>query len=305
MVDVGVVVVTYNSRDHLDRLLASLDDGLEGLAARVVVVDNSSSDDTVSRLRSDARLEVVALTTNGGYAAGINEGLDRLGDADSVLVLNPDIDLSRGSVRTLLRTAEQPSVGIVVPQIRSTSGRLKLSLRRDPSVTRALGVAVLGDRLASRFSSLSETVGDTRAYLVRRDVDWSTGAAMLITRSCVDAVGRWDESFFLYSEETDFADRARRLGFRVVYEPAAVVRHGDSGGMASPRLRSMLVVNRVRYFRRRHRRLPSAAFYGAVLLNELTRSAVGNVAARAAAVALIRPSRRPVELDSSAHLLPS
>ena len=99
-------------------------------------------------------------------------------------------------------------------------------------------------------------------------------------------------------------DRARRAGFRVVYEPAAVVCHGDSGGMASPRLRSMLMVNRVRYFRRRHGRTASAAFYGSVLFNEAVRGVLGNKAARTAAVALARPSRRPDELGTSERVLP-
>ena len=151
----------------------------------------------------------------------------------------------------------------------------------------------MGGRVAGLFPRLSETVGDDRSYLERRDVDWATGAAMLVTRECVDATGPWDESFFLYSEETDFAERARRAGFRILYEPAAVVTHTGGDGMTSPRLRSMLVLNRLRYFRRRHGRLRSAAFYAAVLWNELTRGVLGNKAARAAALGLVNPRARP------------
>jgi GT2 family glycosyltransferase len=162
----------------------------------------------------------------------------------------------------------------------------------------------MGDRVARRFSGLSETVGDIDSYLERRDVEWATGAAMLITRECLDATGRWDESFFLYSEETDFAHRARRLGFRILYEPAAVVTHEGGDGMSSPRLRSMLALNRVRYFRRRHGRVPSAAFYSAVVWNEVSRGILGNRAARAAARSLLRPAARPQELRCSKHLVP-
>jgi GT2 family glycosyltransferase len=164
---------------------------------------------------------------------------------------------------------------------------------------------VLGDRIAARFPRLSETVADERAYVEPGDVDWATGAAMLITRACLDAVGPWDESFFLYSEETDYADRVRRAGFRVRYEPAAAVTHRGGESSTSPRLRSMLALNRVRYFRRRHGRLRSSAFYTAVLLNEASRALIGNRAARAAATSLVRPARRPVELAVSGRLLPS
>jgi N-acetylglucosaminyl-diphospho-decaprenol L-rhamnosyltransferase len=83
---------------------------------------------------------------------------------------------------------------------------------------------------------------------------------MLVTRDCAETTGPWDESFFLYSEETDFAERARRAGFRIVYEPAALVTHTGGDSMTSPRLRSMLALNSVRYFRRRHGRIRSGAF---------------------------------------------
>jgi GT2 family glycosyltransferase len=221
-----------------------------------------------------------------------------------MVVLNPDLALSAGSIRRLLTASQLRGVGIVVPQIRRPDGTIFRSLRREPTVGRALGTAVMGGRVAGLFPRLSETVGDDKSYLERRDVDWATGAAMLVTRKCADATGPWDETFFLYSEETDFAERARRAGFRVLYEPAAVVTHTGGDSMTSPRLRSMLVVNRLRYFRRRHGRLPSAAFYVAVLWNELTRAALGNKAARSAALGLVNPRARPQELATSNRLLP-
>jgi GT2 family glycosyltransferase len=304
VVDLAVIVVTYNSADHLDGLLASLDAALGDLRARIVVVDNNSTDDTVALLRRHGRVEVVAQRDNRGYAAAINVGLQRSKDAPAVLVLNPDLTLGAGSIRRLLVASNEPGIGIVVPQMRTPDGAVFRSLRREPTIGRALGTAMVGGRVAARFPRLSETVGDDRSYLERRDVDWATGAAMLVTRSCLDATGTWDETFFLYSEETDFAARARGAGFRILYEPAAVVTHVGGDSMVSPRLRSMLVVNRLRYFRRRHGPLRSAAFFTAVLWNELTRGVFGNRAARAAARALVSPSARPVELACSNRLVP-
>jgi N-acetylglucosaminyl-diphospho-decaprenol L-rhamnosyltransferase len=304
VVDLAVIVVTFNSADHLDRLQASLDAALGDLRARIVCVDNNSTDDTVARLRRHGRAEVVAQGDNRGYAAAINVGLQRTTEAPSVLVLNPDLTLGAGSIPRLLAASKETGVGIVVPQIRAPDGTVFRSLRREPTIGRALGTAVMGGRVAGRFPRLSETVGDDRSYLERCDVDWATGAAMLVTRPCLDAAGRWDETFFLFSEETDFAERARRAGFRIRYEPAAVVTHVGGDSMVSPRLRSMVVVNRLRYFRRRHGPLRSAAFFTAVLWNELTRGMFGNRAARAAARALISPSTRPIELACSNRLVP-
>jgi N-acetylglucosaminyl-diphospho-decaprenol L-rhamnosyltransferase len=162
----------------------------------------------------------------------------------------------------------------------------------------------MGGRVAGLFPRLSETVGDDGSYLERHEVDWATGAAMLVTRDCAETTGPWDESFFLYSEETDFAERARRAGFRIVYEPAAVVTHTGGDSMTSPRLRSMLALNRLRYFRRRHGRIRSGAFYAAVLFNEVTRAVLGDKAARAAALGLVAPRSRPQELACSNRLVP-
>ena len=304
MIDVALVVVTHDSARHLDRLLDSLEAALGRLRARVVVVDNDSSDDTVTRLRGDGRAEVVTLPVNRGYAAAVNVGLSRTYDARAVLILNPDLTLGAGSVETLVAAARERGVGIVVPRMRTPDGATYPSLRREPTVTRAAAAAVLGGRVAGHFPRLSETVAGDGPYRERRDVDWATGAAMLVTRECADLTGRWDESFFLYSEETDFADRARRIGYRVLYEPAAEVTHTGGDSLTSPRLRTMLVVNRIRYFRRRHGLVRSAAFYTAVLGNEVTRAALGKRAAWAAARGLVWPASRPHELGCSQRLLP-
>jgi N-acetylglucosaminyl-diphospho-decaprenol L-rhamnosyltransferase len=302
--DVAVVVVTHNSANHLDRLLASLDPALGDLRYRVVFVDNNSSDETVARLRADGRAEVLCQPDNRGFAAAVNVGLAQTTEAPAVLILNPDLALGVGCVPTLLATSRERGVGIVVPQMRTPGGAIFRSLRREPTVGRALGAAVIGGRVASRFPGLSETVGDDWSYQTPGDIDWATGAAMLVTRECAEATGPWDETFFLYSEETDFAYRARQAGFRVRFEPAAVLTHTGGDGMTSPRLRSMIALNRVRYFRRRHGPARSAAFYSSVLLNELSRGATGNRAARAAALALLSPRARPRELACSGRLLP-
>jgi GT2 family glycosyltransferase len=303
VIDIAVIVVTFNSAAHLDQLLVSLDGALGDFRARVVFVDNNSTDDTVARLRRQGRVEVLAQSDNRGYAAAINVGLERTHDAPAVLVLNPDLALGAGSVSRMLAASRERGVGIVVPQMRTPEGAIFRSLRREPSVGRALGTAVMGGRVAGRFR-LSETVGDDRSYLESRDVEWATGAVMLVTRECLDATGPWDETFFLYSEETDFAERARGIGFRILYQPAAVVTHTGGDSMTSPRLRSMLVLNRLRYFRRRHGPVRSAFFFVAVLWNELIRGVLGNKAAQAATHALISPSARPVELACSNRLVP-
>ncbi|MCB9889946.1 MAG: glycosyltransferase family 2 protein [Planctomycetes bacterium] len=301
--EVGVAIVTYNSAEHIPDLLSTLSGALEGIPHRVVVADNDSADDSV-RLLDDAGIEVVRMGGNLGYSAGLNAGLRRLSDARAVLILNSDMKLGPGSIQALLGALEDPRVGIVAPQTRSFAGSLGLSQRRDPTLLRAFGASLLGGRYSRRWAALSDFVADEQSYLHACNIDWGVGSMLLVRRECIEAVGEWDESFFLYSEEIDYCQRARRMGFLVRYEPSAVVYHEGGGGVQNPRLRSMMVVNKVRLYHRHHGTVRSFLYWVAEMLNESTRGLGGNRAARAAAVSLLVPSRRPPEISCSTSLLP-
>lgn len=284
-----VVVVTHNSAPLLPALFASLDQGLAGVdPTEVVVVDNASSDGSADLARSLApAATVVDAGGNVGYAAAINLGVRSRRHAGAVLVLNPDVRLTPGAAGALVAALDDPSVGIAAPRIEDEDGVLQLSLRRTPTVARALGEAVVGGRLAGRFPPCGEMVADRRVYESDTDADWATGAALAIAPRCLDAVGDWDESFFLYSEETDYALRAHDAGLRLRYVAGAVVTHIGGQAHHSPRLWALLVRNRVRLYRKRHGPARAAAFRTAVLLNEVIRSR--HPTHRAAVRALVSP----------------
>jgi N-acetylglucosaminyl-diphospho-decaprenol L-rhamnosyltransferase len=292
-----VVVVTYNSAELLPGLLASFPEACAGVApVELVAVDNASADGTAELLRARDDVRFLALGRNAGYAAGINAGVAAAGSADAILVLNPDIRLAPGSVRRLLAAAVAASIGITVPRLVDEHGATMYSLRRDPSVSRTLGEALLGGERSGRIPWLGELVTDPNRYEQPGPVDWATGAAMLITRRCWDVVGEWDESFFLYSEETDYCIRARRAGFRIEYVPGATAVHIGGDLEVSPRLWTIHTLNRVRLYGRDHGRVSTAAFRAAVALNEAIRAAAGRERSRAALRALVRRSERPPEL---------
>ncbi len=267
-----VVVVTHDSRAHLPRLAGSLAGGLAGVAQwRVHVVDNESRDGTpelAQRLLPDAR--VTRAGANLGYAAAINLAAADAGD-DDLLVLNPDVRLHDGCVARLLGALATPGVGIAVPRHLDDDGHLAPSLRREPTVVSAWAEAVIGGRRAARLG-LSETITDAGRYAEPGDVDWATGAVLAISASCRRAVGAWDESFFLYSEEVDYCRRARRAGFSVRYEPSAVASHTSGAYGTDAALWSRLVHNRVLDHSRHHGRVRSALFRGGVVTGEVLRS---------------------------------
>ncbi|NGN93044.1 glycosyltransferase family 2 protein [Nocardioides sp. KC13] len=291
---IAVVVVTYNSAHLLADLVGSLPGGLTGLGWRLVIADNASADDTVTVARRLApQATVVETGRNGGYAAGINAGVaaafagDR--DLDAVLVLNPDVRLEPGCAAALAREIG-PGVGVAVPHLVDAEGRLIESMRGAPNLVRAFADAVVGANRAGRVRWAGEIVASPAEYERAQDTDWAEGSTQLISAACWRACGPWDESYFLYSEETEFHLRARDRGFRVRYVPAARAVHLGGESTTSPGLWALLVANRVRLFTARRGRVQGAAYWLMVLARECSRALLGKRTSRRAVRTLV--SRR-------------
>lgn len=294
---VGVIVVTYNSAEVLGHCLDSLLPGAAGVQlVKVVVADNNSRDDSLKIARAAERLPILTVQTgaNLGYAAAVNAGIAMFdpGEIDAVYVLNPDCRLRPGSLRPLMAALDAPGRGIAVPMIVNPDGSLQPSLRHAPTVGRAWAEALIGGTLAGRLGPLGELITDPRAYRTPGPAVWATGAAMLISTLVLKEVGPWDESFLLYSEETEYALRARDHGYGLWYEPASTVEHigGESG--TNPALAALVTVNRVALFRRRSGPVAGHLYYLGVLVGTVIRAAVGRSTAKASLTALLRPSRR-------------
>ena len=292
-----IVVVTYNSEGVVGDLLDSLPGALGDLDANVIVVDNGSTDNTVELLLNRGDCKVI-LSSNVGYAAGINRGVREGSGAEAILVLNPDSRLHEGCIPPLYSAVRLPDTGIAAPQILSSDGTLYFSLRRKPTLLRALGLTRL------KFPPLSELVQEATAYEQPHLVDWAVGAVLMMTRECFDLLDGWDESFFLYSEETDFSLRARDHGLVTRYEPRSVVVHIGGGSGRSGKTFAMQAINRVRLYGRRHNSVATWCFYGLILTRELRLAGRGYQERKFAAAALLRPSLRPAELGCSPRLLP-
>lgn len=270
-------------------MLDSIPGASGGLRTRCLLVDNASEDDTVAIARARPTVTVIEAGANLGYSGAINVGREHAGQCAALLILNPDLVLEPSAIERLFKAIAEPGVGIAVPKILNPDGSLFLTMRREPSVTRAFGDALFGARLPGRPGWLGETVRDPQAYERAQDVGWATGAVMLVSTECDRAVGPWDAArFFLYSEETDYAARARSSGYRVRYVPTAEVLHEEGGSGRSPSLAALLAVNRIRCYEKHHRPPSTWALRVAVALQHLLRSR--NPSERAALMAVLRRS---------------
>ncbi|MDQ6740855.1 MAG: glycosyltransferase, partial [Actinomycetota bacterium] len=209
---------------------------------------------------------------NLGYAGGLNAAMRHIGEAGAVLVLNPDMSVERGAIAAMRARMLSTGAAAIVPLLRDEDGTIYPSLRREPTITRAISDALMGSRLPSRPSWLSEMDFDMDSYRHPHPVDWATGASLLVRQDVALALGNWDERYFLYSEETDYFRRIRERGDAVWFEPAATMHHRRGGSGSSPELIALMAVNRVRYARAHRSPAYAMVFHAAVTVAELARS---------------------------------
>ena len=236
---VSVVIVNWNTRDMVLRLLASLSTSEPGSGHEVelIVVDNDSGDGSVEAIRSDfPRVKLVAQSQNRGFAGGVNPGLE-VAEQPLILLLNSDARTSRASIEEAARyMGDHPEVGVLGPKILHLDRSPVASCFREPSLAllalKALGLSKLK---ALNFERYHEKVFDEPA-----EVDVVVGCAMMIWRDLIVELGGLDEDYFMYFEETDFCMRARQHGKHVHYAPVGEFLHEGGGTSKSAKLRTFL-----------------------------------------------------------------
>jgi len=295
--DVAAVVVTYNSEQHVSDLLDSIPAAMGALAYSVVVVDNGSTDGTLASLVARGDCTVVR-STNVGYAGGVNRAVAASPSADSILILNPDAVLDADSVPRMRRALTRPGVGIVAPRVREQDGSLSPTLRRGPTMWRVGGLNFTG------WPIFTERIEEPAAYEREHEVEWAVGAILLVDRECYARLGGMDESFFLYSEETDFSLRAKDSGWATVYTPDAGAMHVGGGSGESATTHTMKQINRIRLYRRRTGTIRASVYYALTVLMEVRRAVLGHDKSWPTVRALVDPSRRPPDLNASDSVLP-
>jgi GT2 family glycosyltransferase len=228
---VAIVIVTYNSARDIDRALRSLADPQPATPHEILVVDNASADDTVTRVRASwPGVRLIASPSNLGFAAANNRGI-RESSSELVLLLNPDTSVPRGAIDRLVAHLDaRPDVAIVGPRIVDGEGRAELSFGSmiTPLTELRQKVLVVGnDRGVRPIVSMVDRM--TRRT---REVDWVSGACLLIRRADLEAAGLLDERFFLYTEDVDLCASVRRRGRTVLFAADVEIQHlrGRSAG---------------------------------------------------------------------------
>jgi N-acetylglucosaminyl-diphospho-decaprenol L-rhamnosyltransferase len=280
-----VVIVSHECRELVLAAVRSVREHPPAAGATVTVVDNASSDGTVSALKAAfPGVTVVPFAENRGFSAASNAGI-RLGKAPIVLALNPDTRVGPGALDSLLSVLEQhPEAAVVGPKLVREDGSLDHAARRSfPTIAGALG----------HFTGLGRRPGapaELAQYLAPEveagPVDAVNGACMLMRRDAVEQAGLFDEGYWLYMEDLDLCYRLKQAGWTVWYEPSVAIVHrkgGSSGRFRRPRINTAFHYGMFRFYRRHYapqrNPLVNAAVYGGIAV-KLASSLVRSVVAR-------------------------
>jgi GT2 family glycosyltransferase len=249
---VAIIVLNWNQPAETIDCVTSL---IAGTCPRqrVLVVDNGSTDDSVTRVRRrfGNQIEILETGANLYYAGGNNCGLEwaLAAGADFVLIINNDTLVAPGMVSQLVQTAcQRPEAGIIAPLIYAGAG--------------SNTIWSLGSRWR-RWLPIPRDIGrgevDQGQYSIPQTVDFVTGCAMLVRRAVFEDIGLFDPAYQMYYEDADFCARAQQAGYEILAEPRARMWHliSRTAGKQLAASRYQRVRYRVRFYRQ-HCRSPLA-----------------------------------------------
>jgi GT2 family glycosyltransferase len=290
----AVVVVSFEARETLLAGLGALR-AHSSFPLELVVVDNASTDASAEAVRArHPEALVIANAENAGFARACNQGW-RASRAPIVLFLNPDAEVTPGAVETLARVLEsRPAVGAAGARTRGSDGTIQVSTGPDLTPLAELRQRRLVLGVARRkVHALAEAEA---LHAREHEPAWVSGSCLVARRAALEAVGGFDERFFLYEEDADLCRRLREAGWRVVFTPEAEVKHHLGRSMSKAPRRARLEYHRshLLYYGKHNGRLSRAALRillaARAALAWLHANVSGDAPGRADAAALLRLS---------------
>ena len=251
--DLSIVTVSHNQLPLIEKCLASLYSIPWTASFEMAVVDNACNDGTAEWTAAHyPQIKVIRNNLPQGYAANANMGMRAQKNGRYVLLMNPDITCLPGLIDGLVAFMdERPDVGIAGPKLLNPDHTLQPSCRRFSTPGSILIRGLHLDRLLWNTDLIQRYLMVDSGHETVADVDWVTGALMIVRRAAIDRVGVMDERYFLYSEDQDWCCRMWQGGWRVCYVPKARAIHAHMReGMRRPWSRAAYhqVVSAIRMF---------------------------------------------------------
>lgn len=235
MPDLSIIILTHNAKDFLKDTLKSVEKQ-KGLDLEVIVVDNKSTDETCNMLKKDfPHVKLIERDTNVGFSSGNNAGLKEA-HADTILFLNPDIQLEKPSdlKKCYKRLHQDDSIGALSPRVNLVSGGIDETCHRGfPTPWASFTHFSRLEKLFPKLAFFSQYSKSYLGYDSEHEIDSLGGMFMMMKRRVGEQVGWWDEDFLFYGEDLDFCFRIKEAGYRNLYYPEVQILHfkGATTGM--------------------------------------------------------------------------
>lgn len=251
--DLTIVIVNWNTKGILEECLHSTLNGIQGMSAEVIVVDNGSEDGSPEMVRREfPEVQLIANAENLGFAAANNQAIE-VAKGKHVLLLNSDT-LVLGDVlpRSLAYMETHPEVGVMGCRVLNTDRSVQLTCSRIPTLTNLFLLTTGLFRLKTpKFCGRYQLLDWDRDS--ERDVETVTGCFMLVRRAALDDVGLLDETFFFYGEETDWCKRFAVHGWKLRFAPVGeIVHHGSLSSRACNHRRDLMLSEGILRYHRKH-----------------------------------------------------
>lgn len=241
-VDISVIIVNWNTRELLLSCLRSIHETVREIPFEIWVVDNGSTDGSPEAVKAaypDVRL--IENTENKGFAAANNQALRQM-NGRYALLLNSDARLTDGAAARLLAFMDStPGAGMACGQLLNPDGTLQNSIANFPTL-----LTLISNETLLRILFPRKFPSKRRRYTVPIPVESGIGACLMVRKTAMDAVGIFDEAYFFFFEETDWAYRMRQAGWQIFFVPSARIVHAQ-GKSAGNRASSRILFYRSRY----------------------------------------------------------
>jgi N-acetylglucosaminyl-diphospho-decaprenol L-rhamnosyltransferase len=268
-VDLEVVIVSHRDERWLTRCVESLENAVGACAYRTTIVENGGFP---LSLRAAPRRRVL-FTPNRSFGAANNAGARF--ECRVPAVPKSRHQLAHGTLELLVNAIrERPEVGLLAVRQVTSDGGLWPSLHRFPSVRRALAQAFACEKWPRGAKRLGERVLDFDHYSLGGPFDGTTGAALAIRREAFEAVGGFDERFFLLSEETDLCKRVQDAGWEAHVEPRITFIHLAGKDRVQPPQEAQMAYARLQYAKKHFSRPGATGYHAILVMHHLLRVAV-------------------------------
>lgn len=254
--DISIIIVNYNSGELLSKSLESISNSGCDSDIEVIVVDNDSSDNSAGKARAIfPQATFIQNDRNLGFAKANNLGIKK-SKGKSVLLLNPDTVIMQGALQKMVEFMNTSSdIGIIGAKLLDPDGNVQLSCRSFPSWINAIHNRYSPTtRMFPKNKHAAKYLFTNWAHDEPRQVDWLSGACLMIKREVLEQIGLFDEDFFMYCEDIDICYRSKQAGWKVFYYPYAAVIHYIGCGKNKASVRSIIFhhISMYKFFRKHY-----------------------------------------------------